>query len=205
MHAAGRSAQTRSTTRSSTRGVPGTPASAAFVTASLMQAIQFGPTPVGAAIDRARLFLRESEGDRLLTASILGSLAVLLAMRGESAQARAQWARAQSLWDELGMTHRRRSAPDASTIQLLAGDAEVRARAPDGLRMLEEIGDVHSRPTLAAYLAAVLAQQGDRDAADEFARFAESHAWDEVIVTQVMWRVASAPSSRLPFGRGDRR
>ena len=42
-----------------------------------MQAIQLGPTPVDAAIDRAHLFLRESEGDRLLTASILSSLAVL--------------------------------------------------------------------------------------------------------------------------------
>src|SRR5438552_1884615 len=40
---------------------------AAFASASLMQAIQLGPTPVDAAIDRAHLFLRESEGVRLLT------------------------------------------------------------------------------------------------------------------------------------------
>jgi hypothetical protein len=80
---------------------------AALVTASLMQAIQLGPTPAGAAIGRARDFLSENEGDRLLTASILSSLAVLLAMRGEFEEAHAHWAQAQSLWDELGMVHRR--------------------------------------------------------------------------------------------------
>ena len=128
-----------------------------------MQAIQLGPTPVDAAIDRAHLFLRESEGDRLLTASILSSLAVLLAMRGEFGEARAQWARAQALWDELGMAHHRAiRAIDASTIELLAGDAEAAERElRTGYDMLVEIGDVHLRPTLAAYLAAVLVEKGD--------------------------------------------
>ncbi|MFL5960507.1 MAG: adenylate/guanylate cyclase domain-containing protein [Gaiellaceae bacterium] len=167
---------------------------AAFLAASLMQAIQLGPTPVDTAIERARLFLRESEGDRLLTASILSSLAGLLAMRGDFEEARAQWARAQALWDELGMAHRRAvRAIDASAIELLAGDAEAAERAlRTGYRMLQEIGDVHVRPTLAAYLAAVLAQRGRFADAEEFASFAESHAWEDDIVTQVMWRVARA-------------
>jgi class 3 adenylate cyclase/tetratricopeptide (TPR) repeat protein len=167
---------------------------AAFVAASLMQAIQLGPTPVDTAVRRASLFLQESEGDRLLTASILSSLAVLLAMRGEFGEARARWARAQALWDELGMTHRRAiRAIDASTIELLAGDAEAAERElRTGYDMLAEIGDVHLRPTLAAYLAAVLAQGGRSAEAQEFADFAESHAWEDDIVTQVMWRVARA-------------
>jgi class 3 adenylate cyclase/tetratricopeptide (TPR) repeat protein len=167
---------------------------AARAAASLMQAIQLGPTPVDAAIDRAQSFLRESEGDRLLTASILSSLAVLLAMRGEFGEARAQWARAQTLWDELGMVqHRALAAIDASTIELLAGDAEAAERElRTGYRMFEEIGDVHLRPTVAAFLAAVLAQEGRSVDAAEFAQFAESHAWEDDIVTQAMWRVASA-------------
>jgi class 3 adenylate cyclase/tetratricopeptide (TPR) repeat protein len=167
---------------------------AAFVAASLMQAIQLGPTPVDTAVDRAHLFLRESEGDRLLTASILSSLAVLLAMRGEFDEARAQWSRAETLWDELGMAHRRAvRAIDASMIELLAGDAESAERElRTGYRMFEEIGDVHMRPTVAAYLAAVLAQEGRSAEAEEFAHYAESHTWDDDIVAQVMWRVASA-------------
>ncbi len=167
---------------------------AAFVAASLMHAIQLGPTPVDTAIERAHSFLRESEGDRLLTASILSSLAVLLAMRGEFSDARAHWARAQAVWEELGMTHRRAiRAMDASTIELLAGDAEAAERElRTGYRMLEEIGEMHVRPTIAAYLAAVVAQEGRFAEAEELAQFAQSHAWEDDIVTQVMWRVARA-------------
>ena len=162
--------------------------------AALMQAIQLGPTPVDAAIDRARRFLRESEGDRLLAASILSSLAVLLAMRGEFDEARVQWARAKTLWDELGMTqHRAIGAMDASAIELLAGDAEAAERElRTGYDMLVEIGDVHLRPMLAAYLAAVLVEKGNLEDAGALASYAESHSWEDDIVTEVMWRVARA-------------
>jgi tetratricopeptide (TPR) repeat protein len=167
----------------------------------LMQAIQLGPTPVDDAIDRAHLFLRDSEDDRLLTASILSSLAVLLAMRGEFSEARTQWARARALWDELGMAHNRAlRAIDGSAIELLAGDAEAAEHElRTGYRMFEEIGDMHLRPTIAAYLAAALAQEGRSADAAEFARFAESHSWEDDIVTQVMWRVARA-QVRTPAG-----
>jgi hypothetical protein len=82
---------------------------------------------------------------------------------------------------------------DASTIELLAGDAEAAERElRTGFRMFEEIGDVHLRPTIAAYLAATLALEGRSAEAEEFAQFAQSHAWEDDIVTQVMWRVARA-------------
>ena len=159
-----------------------------------MQTIQLGPTPVDSAIDRAHLFLRESEGDRLLTASILSSLGALLAMRGGFEEARAQWARARALWDELGMTHYRALGTiDSSAIELLAGDVEAAERElRTGHDMLVEIGDVHLRPMLAAYLAVVLVEKGNLGDADEIASYAESHSWEDDIVTEVMWRVARA-------------
>jgi tetratricopeptide (TPR) repeat protein len=159
-----------------------------------MQAIQFGPTPVGAAIDRAHNFLGESEGDRLLTAAILSSLAVLLAMRGEFGEARAQWARARAFWDELGMRHHRAiRAIDAGAIELLAGDADAAERElRTGYDLLVELGDVHLRPTLAAYLAAVLVEERSLGDAEAFAAYAESHSWDDDILTEVLWRVARA-------------
>jgi class 3 adenylate cyclase/tetratricopeptide (TPR) repeat protein len=167
---------------------------AAFVSADLMQAIQLGPTPVDAAIERALLFLEEMQDDRLLTASILCSLAVLLAMRGQFSEARAEWARARSLWDELGMAHRRAvRSIDAASIELLAGDpaaAELELRT--GYDMLAEIGETHVRPTLAAYLAAVLAEEGSVADAEAFADFAQSRTWEDDIVTQAMWRIARA-------------
>ena len=167
---------------------------AARATGALMQAIQLGPTPVDAAIDRARRFLRESEGDRFLAASILSSLAVLLAMRGEFDEARVQWARAQRFWDELGLAHHRAiGAMDASAIELLAGEAGAAERElRTGYDTLVGIGDVHLRPMLAAYLAAVLVEAGNLGDADTLASYAQSHSWEDDIVTEVMWRVARA-------------
>ncbi|HEU5214255.1 MAG TPA: adenylate/guanylate cyclase domain-containing protein [Gaiellaceae bacterium] len=175
---------------------------AAFVAASLMHAVQLGPTPVDAAIERANLFLQEMQDDRLLTASILSSLAVLLAMGGRFAEAREAWSRARMLWDELGMAHRRAvRSIDASTIELLADDLEGAERElRTGYRMLAEMGETHVRPTLAAYLAAVVVQLGRFAEAEDLARFAESHAWEDDIVTQVMWRVARA-QVEAPAGR----
>ena len=146
---------------------------AARAAALLMQAIQLGPTPVDAAIDRAQLFLRESEGDRLLTASILSSLAVLLAMRGEFDEARAQWARARALWDELGMAHQPRDPGHRRLDDRAAGRRRRsrRARAPDRLPACSRrSGTCTSRPTIAAYLAAALAQGGRLSEAEEVAR-----------------------------------
>jgi ATP/maltotriose-dependent transcriptional regulator MalT len=55
-----------------------------------------------------------------------------------------------------------------------------------------EIGDVHLRPMLAAYLAAVLVEEGKVGDAGPFASYADSHSWEDDIVTEVMWRVARA-------------
>jgi class 3 adenylate cyclase/tetratricopeptide (TPR) repeat protein len=178
---------------------------AARAAGALMQAIQLGPAPVDTAIERAHLFLRESEDDRLLTASILSSLAVLVAMRGEFGEARAQWARAKALWYELGMAHQQAIRTlDASTIELLAGDAEAAERElRTGYDLLVEIGDVHLRPTLAAYLASVLVEEGNLGDAEALASYAESHSWENDIVTQVMWRVARAQVQARTGGAGE--
>jgi ATP/maltotriose-dependent transcriptional regulator MalT len=89
--------------------------------------------------------------------------------------------------------HRAIRAIDASTIELLAGDAEAAERElRTGHDMLVEIGDVHLRPTLAAYLAAVLVEEGSLGDAEALASYAESHSWEDDIVTQAMWRVAKA-------------
>ncbi len=51
---------------------------------------------------------------------------------------------------------------------------------------------MHLRPTMAAYLAAVLVETGSLGDADALASYAESHSWEDDIVTEVMWRVARA-------------
>jgi hypothetical protein len=82
---------------------------------------------------------------------------------------------------------------DGSAIELLAGNvaaAELELRT--GYRIFEELDDIHLRPTIAAYLAAALAQGNRLDDAKAFAEFAQSHSSEDDIVTQVMWRVALA-------------
>ena len=51
---------------------------------------------------------------------------------------------------------------------------------------------MHFRPMLAAYLAGVLVEKGNLEDADALASYAESHSWEDDIVTEVMWRVARA-------------
>jgi ATP/maltotriose-dependent transcriptional regulator MalT len=51
---------------------------------------------------------------------------------------------------------------------------------------------VHLRPTIAAYLAAVLVEERNFGDAEALAAYAESHSWEDDIVTEVMWRVARA-------------
>ncbi len=160
----------------------------------LVQTLQYGPTPVDQALERVHALLAEAEGDRLVRASILSSLAVLHAMREQFDAARSSWAQARDLWDELGMTARRgvRSI-DAATIELLAGDPDAAVRELQlGDRMLEEAGDRYVRPTVAAFLAAALAEAGRDEQAELLARFAEQEGWDDDVVTQVMWRLARA-------------
>lgn len=82
---------------------------------------------------------------------------------------------------------------DGSAIELLAGDVEAAERElRTGYRIFEELGDIHLRPTIAAYLAAALAQANRFADAKEIAEFARSHSSEDDIVTQVMWRVALA-------------
>src|SRR3954453_14492315 len=96
-------------------------------------------------------------------------------------------------------------AIDGSTIELLAGDIEAAERElRTGYDLLVEIGDVHLRPMLAAYLAAVLVEKSDLGDAEALATYAESHSWDDDIVTEVMWRVARAQieADKAEGGRG---
>jgi ATP/maltotriose-dependent transcriptional regulator MalT len=82
---------------------------------------------------------------------------------------------------------------DGSAIELLAGDFEAAERElRTGYRIFEELGDVHLRPTIGAYLATALVQGNRVDDAEAFAEFAQSHSSEDDIVTQVMWRVALA-------------
>ncbi|HEY2542506.1 MAG TPA: BTAD domain-containing putative transcriptional regulator [Gaiellaceae bacterium] len=164
------------------------------IIALLGQALHYGMTPVDAAIERCEQFLGEAKGDRALAAALMSTLGGLNAMRGDFERARSLWLQAQSLYAELGLEHRRaaRSLIPAA-IELLAGDpvaAERELRI--GYDTLAAMGETWMRATIAAYLAAVLAELGRNDEAIELTRASEASSSDDDFVTQVVWRGARA-------------
>src|SRR5579864_8154425 len=162
--------------------------------ALLAQALQYGPTPAVEAIERCEQLLQGAEGDRALEAALDSTLGGLYAMRGDFDRARGLWARSRQLYEELGLQHRRASRSLVpATIELLAGDpiaAERELRI--GYDTLAAMGETWVRATIAAYLAAVLAELGQSDEAVAFTRESEANASDDDVVTQVVWRGARA-------------
>jgi class 3 adenylate cyclase/tetratricopeptide (TPR) repeat protein len=162
--------------------------------ALLAQALHYGPTPVETAIVRCDELLAAAEGDRALAAALMSTLGGLNAMRGEFDRARSLWSQARTLYEELGLQHRRavRSLVPAG-IELLAGNPDAAERELRyGYDTLAAMGETWVRATIAAYLAAVLAQLERNDEAIALTRESEANSSDDDVVTQVVWRGARA-------------
>ena len=162
--------------------------------ALLAQALHYGPTPVETAIARCDELLAAAEGDRALAAALMSTLGGLNAMRGEFDRARSLWSQARTLYEELGLQHRRavRSLVPAG-IELLAGNPGAAERELRyGYDTLAAMGETWVRATIAAYLAAVLAQLERNDEAIALTRESEANSSDDDVVTQVVWRGARA-------------
>ena len=162
--------------------------------ALLAQALHYGPTPADEAIARCEELLAGVRGDRALCAALMSTLGGLYAMLGEFDRARSLWSRARGLYEELGLQHRRaaRSLVPAA-IELLAGDAVAAERELRyGYDTLAAMGETWVRATVAAYLAAMLAELGRNDEVIELTRESEMNSSDDDVVTQVVWRGARA-------------
>src|SRR5205814_3235204 len=117
--------------------------------ALLAQALHYGPTPVEMGIVRCDELLADAKGDRALAAALMSTLGGLNAMRGEFDRARSLWSQARTLYEELGLQHRRavRSLVPAG-IELLAGNPGGAEREPRyGYHPLAAIGETSGRDT----------------------------------------------------------
>jgi class 3 adenylate cyclase/tetratricopeptide (TPR) repeat protein len=160
----------------------------------LAHALVYGPAPAPEGIERCEGFLAEAGNDRVLRASVLGSLAVLRAMRREFDAARALYGEARMLYDELTLSSLRamRSLVPAE-IEMLAGDPAAAERELRwGYDVLTSMGERGIRSTLAAFLADTLCAQGRFAEADQLAKVSEETAADDDLVTQAVWRRARA-------------
>lgn len=154
----------------------------------------YGPTPVGAAIVRARQMLERARGVRWVEASILGMLGYLLALADEPAEARDHFGRGGAILEELGMSFPLAvRSVNAARIELMAGDldaAEQHLRR--GYEQLEQAGETEVRSTAAAALAEVLHEQGRDDEAERFALTSDELAAADDVYSQLLWRSALA-------------
>jgi tetratricopeptide (TPR) repeat protein len=170
------------------------PREGSAITAMLVQALEYGPMPADAAIRRCEELRAQAEGEGPVEAAIASTVAQLKAMQGDFDAARGLYADAGALYDELGLRYLRACRRlVGARIEALAGEPEAAiAELQVGYAALEEMGERGTRSTLAAFLAQALAEAGRFEEAEEFAGIsAETGALADV-VTQTVWRGASA-------------
>jgi tetratricopeptide (TPR) repeat protein len=166
----------------------------------LMNALYYGPRPVGEAIARCEQLLQEHAGDRGSEANVLQWMGGLEAMQGRFDAARAHIGRAKTLYEGLGL---QLSASDGcvmvlAEVELLAGRVEVAAQR------LREACDTCIRLNESSYLASRAAQLAD--ALYSLTQYDEAQTWTEVsreradsedLHAQASWRsIASCLAAR---------
>jgi tetratricopeptide (TPR) repeat protein len=158
------------------------------------QALYYGPTPVAEAIVRCSELVADVPGSPTFEAGIGTTLAALSAMEGRFEDARERYARSVAVHQEFGLHFRRAVRTLAGAqIEALAGELEAaREELRTGYDMLEEMGERGTRSVLAGFLADILSLQGEDAEAERYADVARETAAENDVVSQVLWRRASA-------------
>jgi tetratricopeptide (TPR) repeat protein len=170
--------------------------------ASLVDTLDFGPTPVEDAIHRCGEFLDIAGGDQKVTASSLVARSALEAMRGGFERARHDLALGRSIYAELGLNVMAANcSQNSGLIEMLAGDAAAAERefrsAYAELAKMEETGYLS---TVAALLAHALLALHRHEEAEEFVRQTRAAAAHDDVSAQTLWRTAEA---KILASRGD--
>jgi tetratricopeptide (TPR) repeat protein len=161
----------------------------------------YGPTSTANAIRllEKSLELALARGRRHWQAITQESVAILWAMRAEFVRARRFLADARMLRDDLGLSDAG-SAVATAVVEKLAGEmAAAEAAYRSALRLYGEQGNLGFESTLAAELAAVLAERGRDDEALRLTELAERNAAADDVHAQTRWR---GVRGRVLAGRG---
>jgi tetratricopeptide (TPR) repeat protein len=158
----------------------------------LSSALYFGPTPADEAISRCEEMLERAS--RRARAGILTSLAGLRSMRGEFDTARALYAEAEEILEDLGfrvrMAGRAMIYGDIERLadNLPAGEAKMRWACD----VLEQMGETGRLSTLAGILADIVYRQGRYDEADSLADLSKRVTAPDDLASQMLWRSVRA-------------
>ena len=149
-----------------------------------------GPTPVDQAVTRCEELIAAVEGDRRTGAVLQGALAQLLAMQGSADRARAAYATAQTMLDELGESVVAASTSiDSGPVEMLLGDlGAAEAHLRRDFEELERLGESYLRSTVGGLLAYVLLLEGRLDEAEATASVVREMAGPDDFDAQVLWR-----------------
>jgi class 3 adenylate cyclase len=166
----------------------------------LSSALYFGPTPADEGIWRCEEML--SRASRRARAGILTSLAGLRSMRGEFDTARALYAEAEEILEDLGFRVRMAGrAMIYGDIERLAGNLPAgEAKMRWACEVLEQMGETGRLSTLAGILADIVYRQGRYDEADGLAELSKRVTARDDLASQMLWRSVRA---KIAARRGD--
>ncbi|HEX6651301.1 MAG TPA: BTAD domain-containing putative transcriptional regulator [Thermoleophilaceae bacterium] len=153
----------------------------------------WGPTPVGAAIERCEAIRADVAGNLVAAADVLQPLAGFHAMEGRFEEARALIAAAEAAFEELGRSLGSAVSHHAAVVEMLAGDPAAAERVlRRGYAALEEMGERAVLSTTAAFLGEALLAQGQVEEAGSFALLSAGQSAEDDMHSQGMWRALQA-------------
>jgi tetratricopeptide (TPR) repeat protein len=152
---------------------------------ALCTALLYGPAPVDAAVAKCREVLEHARPHGVMEANAMISLAGLLAMEGELAEARLLVERAAAVYEDLGLKLALAGLTQvAGPLELLAGDASAAERhLRRGFEIVQEAGPVGFQ---AALLAEALYQLGRYEDASAIAKLGEETTSEDNLVARVV-------------------
>ncbi|MDP9270601.1 MAG: AAA family ATPase [Chloroflexota bacterium] len=155
---------------------------------------KYGPLPVPLAIERLEELVEQVKADRRSVAAIQASLAQLYAMRGEFERARAMYAQARTLLQELGAGMLGASTSlDSAQVEMLAGDySAAEAELRRDYDALGAMGEKFLRSTVGGLLARAIVLQGRDAEAEQLTREVEEMTSEDDTDAQAVWRGARA-------------
>jgi DNA-binding SARP family transcriptional activator len=158
-------------------------------------ALYYGSTPVVEAIDRCKALLSEQARESFGEANLLVFLAGLHAMASRADAAHEMIERATAIYSDLGhnTSIAQWCAPVRGEIALLTGDNVAAELAlVEACKALKRAGDLSTFSTRAADLSEALYRQGRYESATSWVEEAASHAGQDDLTVQPVWRSVRA-------------
>ncbi len=170
---------------------------------AMSSALLWGPEPAAEAARQCRELLAGLEPTPPVTAAVSSSLALLEAMQGSFAEARALIAVAAAIYDERGLTLPRQGLAElAASAEQLAGDLPAAERELErAYRVFSDAGSLRLAAIEAAGLASLTVQQGRSHEAEAWLTIAHEHVDQHDLAAFVPLRLAEA---RLAEAQGRR-